>query len=195
MGVLIKMLTTAVLVLSVVLGVSYAQVFGTGKCPTIKTQPNFDINKYLGDWYEIYKFKAGFENDQVCNKANYQLKDNGHIRIFNQGYGPDGQKTDAEGDAYIPDKNDAARLKLRFASAAPYGNYWVLDTDYKTYTLIYSCTELIFGATHFEFAWILAREKTISADIKNRLFLEMENFSINTQNFLQTNQTAKYCTN
>ncbi|CAC5396671.1 APOD [Mytilus coruscus] len=189
------MLSLAGCILSVILGFSYAQVFGTGKCPTVTVKSGFDINQYLGDWYEIYKFKAGFENDQVCNKANYKLKDNGHIDIFNSGFGPDGKQTSAEGDAYIPEKSDAARLKLRFASAAPYGDYWVLDTDYETYTLIFSCTDLLFGATHFEFAWILAREKTISDDIKNKLFKQMVDFKINTSNFLKTNQTSVYCTN
>ena len=29
--------------------------------------------QYLGDWYEIYKFKAGFEDGQECIKANYKL--------------------------------------------------------------------------------------------------------------------------
>lgn len=32
----------------------------------------------------------------------------------------DGKQTSAEGDAYIPDKKDAARLKLRFASGQLY---------------------------------------------------------------------------
>jgi hypothetical protein len=36
--------------------------------------------QYLGDWYEIYKFNAIFENGQACIKANYKLKENGHIR-------------------------------------------------------------------------------------------------------------------
>ena len=44
--------------------------------------------QYLGDWYEIYKFNAIFENGQACIKANYKLKENGHIRVFNTGNKP-----------------------------------------------------------------------------------------------------------
>ena len=78
-------------------------------------------------------------------------------------------------------------------TGAPYGNYWVLDTDYTSYSLIYSCTDIIFGISHVEFAWILARKKTISDEIKDKLFKEISDFKINTQNFMKTNQTAVYC--
>jgi len=42
--------------------------------------------QYLGDWYEIYKFYAAFENGQTCAKAHYELKPDGHIKIFNSGF-------------------------------------------------------------------------------------------------------------
>ena len=44
-----------------------------------------NILYYLGTWYEVYKFKANFENNQKCIQANYQLKPDGHIRVNNTG--------------------------------------------------------------------------------------------------------------
>ena len=41
--------------------------------------------QYLGDWYEIYKFEASFEGQQRCIRANYQMKEDGHIRVQNTG--------------------------------------------------------------------------------------------------------------
>ena len=79
--------------------------------------------------------------------------------------------------------------EVLFFSAAPYGNYWVLDTDYDTYTLIYSCTNIL-GISHFEFGWILARTRTLPDETIQKLFGIMEGFHINTHHFLKTDQSG-----
>ena len=75
-----------------------------------------------------------------------------------------------------------------FISVAPYGNYWIIDTDYKTYTLIYSCTSIL-NLTHLELAWILTREKTVDGDLKERLFKKLSDFGVDTSNFKHTDQS------
>ncbi|KAJ8303426.1 hypothetical protein KUTeg_019822 [Tegillarca granosa] len=42
-------------------------------------------------------------------------------------------------------------------SVAPYAPYWILDTDYQTYSLVYSCENIVVGK--LEFAWILSRTR------------------------------------
>ncbi|CAG2222685.1 APOD [Mytilus edulis] len=170
---------------------------------------------YLGDWYEIYKFKADFENGQSCIHANYQKKANGHIQVYNRGQTQDGKITTAIGDGYNPDPNEPAKLAIKFfqnkllqlnfaldylssdhclillfsiITVAPYGKYWVLDTDYTSYSLVYSCTDL-FSVTHVEFAWILSRQRTLDAAISSRLFNIMKSYNIETSNFSSENQT------
>lgn len=44
-------------------------------------------------------------------------------------------------------------------SSDPVGAYWILDTDYTNYSIVYSCEDFLFGAIKLEFAWILSREK------------------------------------
>lgn len=65
---------------------------------------------------------------------------------------------------------------------APYGKYWVLDTDYDHYTLIYSCTDLA-GLSHIEFAWILSRSRTLDDQYKTKLFDLVTSYGIKTSNF------------
>ncbi|WAR11660.1 APOD-like protein [Mya arenaria] len=177
------------LVCTACVGLSTAQVFGGGGCPHAVPQASFNLTEYLGDWYEIYKFYAAFESGQSCAKANYQIKPDGHIRIFNSGF-KDNNPINATGDAYIPDLKNPAKLKLRFSSLAPYGDYWVLDTDYTDYTLIYSCSGVL-GITHYEFAWILARQPTISAEVKTKLFNKVTAMGIDTTHF--TKQDRSNC--
>ena len=46
----------------------------------------YPIFQYIGDWYEVYKFYASFENGQACARAHYELKPDGHILIVNSGF-------------------------------------------------------------------------------------------------------------
>ena len=74
-------------------------------------------------------------------------------------------------------------------SVSPWGNYWVLDTDYDNYTLIYSCSEIL-GLTHYEFAWILSRQKTLSDDLRKKLYAELTAYGIDTSSFKMMDQTG-----
>lgn len=39
------------------------------------------------------------------------------------------------------------------------GNYRILSTDYDSYAVVYSCTDIVAGSVSlFEFAWVLTRE-------------------------------------
>ncbi|XP_069119487.1 apolipoprotein D-like [Argopecten irradians] len=178
-------------VLVLVVDVSVCQVFGKGKCPAVTVQQTFDLQKYLGDWYEVLKFYVGFEDNTKCTKANYQLKEDGHIRVDNKGLSlkDEGKVIEAVGDAYIPDKSEPAKLLVKFAEGIPYGNYWVLDTDYTNYTLIYSCKEVL-GLTHAEFCWILSRERTLAPETQQKLYQKLTGFGVKTDNFLKTEQTG-----
>merc|ERR1712116_51197 len=44
-----------------------------GGCPSVNVVPNFDANKYLGDWYENRKYCATFEFAQRCIMATSEL--------------------------------------------------------------------------------------------------------------------------
>merc|ERR1711860_138931 len=166
-----------------------AQVVRPGGCPKTTTQAKLDVQQYMGDWYEIYKFWSFFEVGQKCMKANYKLMDNGHVRVDNSGI-RNGKPVQALGDLYMPDSNSPSNLKVRFSDSAPYGDYWVLDTDYKNYTLIYSCGSFLGPLGHVELAWILGRERTLDQSIVDKLFAETKAFGIDTNHFSKTDQTG-----
>lgn len=72
---------------------------------------------------------------------------------------------------------------------APYAKYWILDTDYTNYTMIYSCTDIL-ELFHISYAWILGRDRTLDESIENRLFAKAESYGIDTSNFLKEDQTG-----
>lgn len=46
---------------------------------------SYNYFQYLGDWYEIKKFFFFIEGAETCIRANYSLKPDGHIQVFNRG--------------------------------------------------------------------------------------------------------------
>ncbi|KAK6182879.1 hypothetical protein SNE40_010464 [Patella caerulea] len=176
-----------IVLVSVCLVTVFAQKFGFGSCPNAKPLAQLDINRYLGKWYEIYKFNSFFEINQECITANYSIKADGHIKVFNRGT-TNGKEVSAVGDAYLPNATLPAQLAVRFATGAPYGPYWVLDTDYTNYSVVFSC-EALTGLAHAEFAWILSRKNTISAELKQQLFQKFTDNGVDTSALKQTVQT------
>ena len=51
------------------------------------------------------------------------------------------------------------RLGVKFSKWQPFwAKYDVIDTDYETYALVYSCTDAALYGDKSEYAWILTRE-------------------------------------
>ncbi|MCK7534080.1 MAG: lipocalin family protein [Marinilabiliales bacterium] len=47
---------------------------------------NFDLNRYLGTWYETARFPHSFEEGLVGVTATYSVRPDGKINVENAGY-------------------------------------------------------------------------------------------------------------
>ena len=139
-------------------------MIGFGSCTTIPkgavaVKP-FDIEKYLGKWYEIARMDFRFERDLNNVTANYSRNDNGTIKVDNRGYNyVEKEWKQAIGKAKPAGQPDEARLKVSFFGPF-YSAYNViaLDSEYK-YALI--------AGENLKYLWILSRETTVPESIKN----------------------------
>ena len=64
-------------------------------------------------------------------------------------------------------KCEGSHCTVKFKWYMPDGDYRVLDTDYKNYAVVYSCTD-IFGVAKVEMAWILSREQVLEERLMNK---------------------------
>lgn len=71
----------------------------------------------------------------------------------------------------------------------PDSPYWVLSSDYQSYSLVYSCFDY-FGLFHVDFAWILARARALSADTLAQLHGKLEAAGVNVNKLTVSNQTG-----
>jgi apolipoprotein D and lipocalin family protein len=123
---------------------------------------SFDIQRYLGQWYEIARLDHSFERGMTDVTATYRLQDDGSVQVINRGY--DTQRQDwkeAVGRAVFLGDSRTASLKVSFFGPF-YGGYHViaLDRDYRW--------ALVAGADR-DYLWILSRDKTLPADIRGQL--------------------------
>ena len=87
-----------------------------------------DLNRYMGRWYEIAHSPNFFQGGCLQSTAEYALKSDGTVSVYNVCYKAGGQKSDISGTATVPDSKVPAKLKVRFNFFAQ-GDYWIVELD------------------------------------------------------------------
>jgi len=129
----------------------------------VKPVDHFEIEKYLGKWYEIARLDHSFERGLSHVTADYSLRRDGGVRVLNRGYfAEEGSWKEAEGKAYFVKGPDQGFLKVSFFGPF-YGSYIVFELDHETYQYALVC------GPKKSYLWILARRPAMKADIKSDL--------------------------
>ncbi|KAL4635851.1 apolipoprotein D-like [Arapaima gigas] len=182
----VKMRTSFSHLLLWLLPVIGAQVAHWGPCPEPAVQQNFNLEKYLGKWYEIAKLPAQFEKGR-CIEVNYSIRADGTIEV----YGTEILKEElrsVEGTAVVEDISEPAKMGVTFSyTVTPYSPYWVLSTDYQHSALVYSCTDIL-RLFHVDFAWILSRTRSLPPDTIRKAKDLFTNSSIDVSKMIMTQQ-------
>lgn len=127
--------------------------FFWGRCPSPAVVQPFDVSRYIGQWWEIARVKdVPYQAATRCVTATYGLNSDGTVSVVNSNYDGDEYKTVT---GYAKCVGDSAQCSVKFSYFAPGGDYEVLDTDYDSYAVVWSCYS--FFLFHFEWSWILGR--------------------------------------
>ncbi len=151
------------LTLSLVLGISACTHAPEG----IKPVTPFDVNRYLGTWYEIARLDHPFERGLSNISAHYRLMADERIRVVNRGYDDNKQQwQSADGKAYFVQDSNTGHLKVSFFGPF-YGAYVIfeLDTDYQ-YAFV--------TGPNRDYLWLLSRSPVISPALRQHFIQRAE---------------------
>lgn len=148
-----------------------------------KTVKKFDLERYLGEWYEIARNPHSFEKDLVGVTATYSMRDDGKIRVINQGYkhSLDGEISVAEGKAKIPDPSIPGKLKVSFFWIF-YADYLVLELDEENYEWA------VVGSRSPKYLWILCRKPQMDEITYKQLIQKLEKRGYDTTKLIRVKQ-------
>lgn len=143
----------------------------------VKPVSNFELERYLGTWYEIARLDHSFERGLEQVTASYSLRDDGGVKVINRGFDTDKGRWDkAVGKAYLVGEPNLGQLKVSFFGPF-YGGYNViaLDEDYQ-YAMV--C------GPSLSYLWILARSPDLDADILQTLIAKAKSLGFATDQLI-----------
>lgn len=140
----------------------------------VKPVEGFELDRYLGRWYEIARLDHRFERGLTHVTADYTKREDGGVRVLNGGYrDKTHQWKSAEGKAYFVGAPDQGYLKVSFFGPF-YGSYIIFELDQQHYQYA------VIAGPDKSYLWILARTPEIAPDLKNKLISEAARFGFDT---------------
>lgn len=142
----------------------------------------FEVERYLGTWYEIARLDHRFERGLSNVAAEYQWRDDGQIRVLNRGFNEGKNEfSEAIGRAKFARNTDEGYLKVSFFGPF-FGSYVVFDLD-DDYQRAYV------AGNNRSFLWFLARTPTVSDDHMNDFVLRASELGFQTDDLIIVDQS------
>ncbi len=148
-----------------------------------KPVTNFELNRYLGTWYEIARFPHSFEKGLIGVTARYSLRSDGKIKVENAGYKESfkGKYKTIVGKAKIADTTGVGHLKVSFFLFF-YADYLVLELDTVNYEYA------LVGSSSSNYLWILCRRPYMPEEIYTKLVEQARERGYTIQNLIRVEQ-------
>lgn len=157
----------------------------TGVPDGVKPVAGFELQRYLGTWYEIARLDHRFERGMTNVTANYSLQDDGGVKVINRGF--DTSKKDwrqAIGKAYPVGDPTSGRLKVSFFGPF-YGGYNIIELDKQGYQ--YS----LVSGPDFSYLWILSRSPKLEQAVLDQLVQQAQQLGFDTDSLIYVEHGSK----
>lgn len=139
---------------------------------------DFELDRYLGTWFEIARLDHEFEQGLSRVTANYRLADKGGIKVINRGFNIDtGEWQEAEGKAYFVEDRNTGHLKVSFFGPFQ-GAYVIVALDKEDYQYA-----MVSGPDR-DYLWILARQPSLESSVLDKLLAQAEGLGYATKELI-----------
>lgn len=145
----------------------------------------FDIERYVGTWYEIARLPHSFEEGLTHVTAQYTLTPQGTVLVVNRGYDPEKNEwRTARAKAKLTSKENRGELRVTFFwpfSAA----YRVIDLDQENYEYA------MVTSSRMNYFWILSRSPEIDAQRLQQLLAKATDHGFDLTGLIMVDQTSR----
>ena len=124
--------------------------------PPLRTVPQVDLERFMGDWYVIANIPTFIERKAHNAVESYELVDQKQVATtfrFNQG-SFDGPVKTYRPTGFVGDEPSNAIWGMQFI--------WPIKADYRIIYLNEDYTQTIIGRNKLDYVWIMARTPTIA---------------------------------
>ena len=143
---------------------------------------NFQLERYLGKWYEIARLDHSFERGLSRISAEYSLNSDGSVKVINRGFSDKDEKwKEAVGKAHFVKSPSQGFLKVSFFGPF-YGSYIILDLDHQNYSHALVC------GPDRSYLWILARTPQLEQAKLARLVAQAKSLGFDTDSLIYVEQ-------
>lgn len=147
----------------------------------IKAVDDFELDRYMGKWYEIARLDHSFERGLEQVTATYSVNDDGTVRVENKGFSTEnGEWQTAIGKARFAGDISVGHLEVSFFGPF-YGPYVIFDLDDEDY-------QYSFITSGQDYLWFLSRTPMVSDELKNRFLGTVKEAGYNTDELIFVNQ-------
>ncbi|CRK96701.1 CLUMA_CG009945, isoform A [Clunio marinus] len=160
-----------------------------------RVKTNFQVSPFMGVWYQIGRYDT--QTNYVCVTSRYSLNNDGSIHMSSTGFTSGGTFRQSTGQAQLTNPNEnplTGKLDVTgFGSGTTSAIFWVMDTDYSDYAVVWSCRNISRGRSE-ELAWVLARTPQTSEAVRQRYENAVHSSGLVLDAIRLTNQDATFCT-
>lgn len=149
-----------------------------GMPKSIRPVADFDLNRYLGKWYEIARLDHTFERGLNEVSAEYTLAGNGGVQVINRGFSESqNQWKEVRGKAFFVGKESEGYLRVSFFGPF-YGSYVIFALDHENYQYAF------ISGPDTKYLWLLARTPSVKPEIIARFVEKSKALGFKTENLI-----------
>jgi len=153
-----------------------------GMPETVTPVQGFELDRYLGTWYEIARLDHSFERGLENVTAQYAMRDDGGVEVVNRGFSvDDGEWEEARGKAYFVNEPDEGYLKVSFFGPF-YGAYVIFELEQQNYDYAF------ISGPNTSFLWFLSRSPTVPRALIDEFMAEAEQKGFDSDEIILVDQ-------
>lgn len=149
--------------------------------PGVQPVSNFELNNYLGKWYEVARLDHSFERGLNQVSAEYSLRKDGGVSVINRGFSPENNDwKEALGKAYFVNEPNEGYLKVSFFGPF-YGSYIIFELDKDNYQYAF------ISGPDTDYLWLLSRTPTVEPEVMKKFISMSEALGFDTSKLIFVN--------